>query len=222
MEAHRGGKGGWRQKGASRRRAESLIWMDLEMTGLDPESDSILEIACVVTDAHLETTLLGPNLAIYQPEEVLAGMNAWCVEHHGRSGLTERCRTSVVSLEEAEAQVLEFVEAHTPAGKIPLCGNTIHCDLAFLKRHMPRCEPPLPLCPPSPSPKLFAVPKGQAPTSFAFWVAWAGAEALRSRPGWSSISTIRLSTLVLSRSSAGAGSPIAHAKRLKRNSPTLR
>lgn len=138
MEAHRGGKGGWRQKGASRRRAESLIWMDLEMTGLDPESDSILEIACVVTDAHLETTLLGPNLAIYQPEEVLAGMNAWCVEHHGRSGLTERCRTSVVSLEEAEAQVLEFVEAHTPAGKIPLCGNTIHCDLAFLKRHMPR------------------------------------------------------------------------------------
>ena len=100
---------------------------------------------------------MGPSLAIHQPEEVLGGMNAWCVEHHGKSGLTERCRESEVSLAEAEARVLEFVSAHTPAGRVPLCGNTIHCDLAFLKRHMPRCAcpraPPAPTLPPSPSPR---------------------------------------------------------------------
>ena len=151
-----GGRGR-RNRGAAQRRAERLIWIDLEMTGLDPDADSILEIACVITDGHLQETLMGPSLAIHQPEEVLGGMNAWCVEHHGKSGLTERCRESEVSLAEAEARVLEFVSAHTPAGRVPLCGNTIHCDLAFLKRHMPRCAcpraPPPPTLPPSASPR---------------------------------------------------------------------
>ena len=129
------------------------------MTGLDPDTDSILEIACVITDAHLQETLMGPSLAIHQPEEVLGGMNSWCVEHHGRSGLTERCRESEVSLAEAESRVLEFVSAHTPAGRVPLCGNTIHMDLSFLKRHMPRCASLPPSLPPSapPPPRLALV-----------------------------------------------------------------
>lgn len=118
----------------------ALIWMDLEMTGLDPATDVILEAVAVVTDGDLRELAVSPLFVIHQPEAVLAGMNEWCIEHHGRSGLTQASRESSVDLDEAETQLLAFVATHAAAGASPLCGNTIHQDRAFLARHMPRLE----------------------------------------------------------------------------------
>ena len=114
-----------------------LVWMDMEMTGLDPEVDVILEIATIVTDSELNLVADGPVLAISQPEAALARMDAWNVEHHTASGLIDRVRQSAVSLTEAEAQTLDFLARHTTAGKSPLCGNTIWQDRRFLIRYMP-------------------------------------------------------------------------------------
>ncbi len=116
----------------------NLIWLDLEMTGLDPEKDVILEIATVVTDGQLNVLAEGPCLAIHHPDAVLDGMDPWCVEQHGKSGLTQRCRESKISTLDAQARTLEFLAPLCAAGKSPLCGNTIGQDRRFLVKYMPR------------------------------------------------------------------------------------
>jgi len=117
-----------------------LVWMDLEMTGLDPEVDTILEIATIITDGQLNTVAEGPNLAVHQPDSVLEGMDDWCTQHHGDSGLTERVRDSKISLSEAEKLTFDFIKAHVPERTSPLCGNSIHQDRRFLVRYMPDLE----------------------------------------------------------------------------------
>ncbi len=116
----------------------NLVWLDLEMTGLDPERDLILEIATVVTDSQLAVLAEGPCLAVHQSDDILDGMDPWCVEQHGRSGLTQRCRESAVSVLDAQARTLEFLAAWCAPGKSPLCGNTIGQDRRFLVKYMPR------------------------------------------------------------------------------------
>lgn len=114
-----------------------LIWLDLEMTGLEPDRDTIMEIGTVVTDSELNVIAEGPVLAIYQPDAVLAAMDAWCTEHHGKSGLTQRCRDSKVTMEAAEERTLEFLKKHGKPGVSPLCGNSISQDRRFLCKYMP-------------------------------------------------------------------------------------
>jgi oligoribonuclease len=119
---------------------QNLIWIDLEMTGLLPDSDRIIEIAVVVTDPWLRQRVEGPVFAIHQSDAVLAGMDAWDTATHGKSGLTGRVRASTVDEAQAEAAVMAFLERHVPAGKSPMCGNTICQDRRFLARGMPRLE----------------------------------------------------------------------------------
>ena len=118
----------------------NLIWIDLEMTGLDTLRDSILEIATLITDSELNILALGPNLAIYHSEEILQKMDAWNTKHHTQSGLIARVQASKISLEEAEKQTLAFVQQYTAAGESPMCGNTICQDRRFLHRLMPKLE----------------------------------------------------------------------------------
>lgn len=118
---------------------QNLIWIDLEMTGLDP-TDVIIEMATIVTDSDLNTLAEGPVIAIHQPEEILAGMDEWNTRQHGQSGLTQRVRESTVSMAEAEAQTLAFLEQWVPKRSSPICGNSICQDRRFLYRHMPRLE----------------------------------------------------------------------------------
>lgn len=120
--------------------ADRLIWIDLEMTGLDCARDSIIEIATVVTDANLELIAEGPVLAVAQAEEVLSGMDDWNTRQHGRSGLLARVRDSHISTAEAERRTLEFLGAHVAAGASPMCGNSICQDRRFLAREMPELE----------------------------------------------------------------------------------
>jgi oligoribonuclease len=118
----------------------NLIWLDLEMTGLDPFRDKILEIATVVTNADLEVLAEGPVIAVSQPERTLAAMDDWNKEHHGASGLLERVRTSPYDELAAEAATIDFLMRRVPPGKSPLCGNSICQDRRFLARCMPRLE----------------------------------------------------------------------------------
>lgn len=118
----------------------NLIWIDLEMTGLSPERDVIIEIATVVTDADLNILAEGPTLAIHQCDAVLAGMDEWNTRQHGGSGLTDRVRSSTVTTRSAEQATLDFLAAWVPQGKSPMCGNSICQDRRFLARHMPRLE----------------------------------------------------------------------------------
>ncbi len=118
----------------------NLVWMDLEMTGLDPDKDTILEIATLITDKELNILAEGPCLAIHHPQDVLDGMDAWCAEHHGASGLSARVQASTIRLTEAEQQTLAFIRSFIPKGASPLCGNSIHQDRRFLMRHMPQLE----------------------------------------------------------------------------------
>lgn len=118
----------------------NLIWLDLEMTGLDPAKDRILEIATLVTDSDLRTLAEGPVVAIHQPEHVLSGMDEWNREHHGRSGLLDRVRVSTLSESDAESLTLRFIRDYVPAGASPLCGNSICQDRRFLARWMPKLE----------------------------------------------------------------------------------
>jgi oligoribonuclease len=120
--------------------ADYLVWIDLEMTGLKPDSDSIIEIATVVTDRELAVLADGPVLAIHQPEEALARMDDWNQRQHGSSGLLARVRASRVSVAEAELRTLEFLGALVTAGSSPMCGNSICQDRRFLARHMPELE----------------------------------------------------------------------------------
>jgi len=118
----------------------NLIWVDMEMSGLNPDCDRVLEIAVVVTDAQLELLAEGPVLAIHQSSRVLAGMDAWNTSTHTRSGLTARVSESKVDEAEAEAEVLAFLERYVPAGKSPMCGNSICQDRRFMARWLPRLE----------------------------------------------------------------------------------
>lgn len=117
--------------------APPLVWIDLEMSGLDPETCHILEIAAIITDGDLNILAEGPDLVIHQPEPVLAAMDEWCTRQHGQSGLSDAVRASTVSLADAEAQTLALVREHCPPGKSPLCGNSIGHDRRFLIRYMP-------------------------------------------------------------------------------------
>lgn len=115
----------------------NLIWIDLEMTGLDPSHDRIIEIATVVTDSDLNILAEGPSIAIYQSDELLNGMDEWNTSHHGNSGLTERVRKSTVSESQAAQATLDFLSAWVPQGASPMCGNSIGQDRRFLVRYMP-------------------------------------------------------------------------------------
>ena len=119
---------------------ENLIWIDMEMTGLDHEYGVILEIATVVTDDALEVVAEGPNLAIHHSDKVMADMETWSRDHHQASGLLDRAKESAIDNDTAESMTLEFVAQHCREGKSPLCGNTIWQDRRFLIKHMPRLE----------------------------------------------------------------------------------
>ena len=114
--------------------------MDMEMTGLDPETERILEVAVLVTDGELNVIAEGPNLVLHQPEEVLSAMDEWNTTHHGQSGLLTRVRESTVDEAQASATLLDFLGEHTQKKKAPLAGNSIHQDRRFLVRYLPEVE----------------------------------------------------------------------------------
>lgn len=118
----------------------NLVWIDMEMSGLDAERERILEIAVLVTDGELNVIAEGPSLVVHQPEAVLVGMDEWNTRHHGDSGLTERVRASGVTEAEAEAEVLAFLAAHCEPKTAPLAGNSVHQDRRFLRRYMPKLD----------------------------------------------------------------------------------
>lgn len=118
----------------------NLVWLDLEMTGLEPKTDVILEMATIVTDSQLTILAEGPVFAIKTPDAVLDNMSEWCIEQHGKSGLTARCRASEVTLAEAEAQTIAFLSQYISPGKSPMCGNSIGQDRRFLAEYAPSLE----------------------------------------------------------------------------------
>lgn len=119
---------------------DNLIWIDLEMTGLEPNDDVIIEIATIVTDSDLKVLAEGPVYAIHQSDERLAGMDEWNTKQHGKSGLTERVRQSTVTEQQAEADTIAFLQEWVPAGKSPMAGNSICQDRRFLANYMPALE----------------------------------------------------------------------------------
>ena len=119
---------------------QNLVWLDCEMTGLDPEVERIIEIAVVVTGPSLEPRIEGPVLVIHQSDELLGKMDAWNKGTHGRSGLIDKVKASVLTEEQAQEQIVAFLARYVPKGKVPLCGNSIGQDRRFLARYMPRLE----------------------------------------------------------------------------------
>jgi oligoribonuclease len=120
--------------------ADNLVWIDLEMTGLLPDSDRIIELAVVATDAQVSLRIEGPVIAVHQSDAVLDAMDSWNKGTHGRSGLTERVRASTINEAAAEAQLIAWLAQFVPPGKSPMCGNSICQDRRFLARHMPALE----------------------------------------------------------------------------------
>lgn len=116
----------------------NMVWIDLEMTGLDVEKDRIIEIACIVTNKNLDVMERGPNVVIHESDEILANMSEWCQKNHSISGLTQAVRDSKVNLEEAEDLVLDFVKKYCPEKACPLAGSSVYMDRMFLNRYMPR------------------------------------------------------------------------------------
>ena len=117
-----------------------LVWIDMEMTGLDPERERILEIAVLVTDNELRVVAEGPDLVLHQPETVLSAMDAWNQQHHAASGLLARSRAAKLDERAAERQVLDFLRQHCPASFCPLAGNSVHQDRRFLRRYLPAVD----------------------------------------------------------------------------------
>jgi len=119
---------------------QNLVWLDCEMTGLDPEAERIIEIAVVVTGPTLEPRVEGPVLVIHQSDELLGRMDAWNKGTHGKSGLIDKVKASTLTEEEAQQQIIDFLSRYVPKGKVPLCGNSIGQDRRFLARYMPKLE----------------------------------------------------------------------------------
>lgn len=122
------------------RNASNLIWVDMEMTGLEPDRDVVIEIASIITDSQLNTLAEGPVIAVHQSDQRLAAMDEWNTTHHTASGLVERVRASTDTEETATAATLAFLEQWVPAGASPMCGNSICQDRRFMARHMPQLE----------------------------------------------------------------------------------
>ena len=118
----------------------NLVWVDMEMTGLDPDNDRIIEVAVIVTDSQLNVLAEGPVFAIHQPDEVLDRMDAWNKGTHGRSGLIDRVKASTVTEADAEKTLIDFLKHFVPPGKSPMCGNSICQDRRFMARGMPKLE----------------------------------------------------------------------------------
>jgi len=121
-------------------RQNNLIWIDLEMTGLDPEHDRIIEIATIVTDSQLNILAEGPNLVVHQSDKLLDGMDEWCTKQHGQSGLTQKVRDSRISERQAELDTIRFINEYVDQGASPICGNSIGQDRRFLVKYMPELE----------------------------------------------------------------------------------
>lgn len=120
--------------------ASNLVWVDMEMTGLEPDSDVVIEIATIVTDSNLNTLAEGPVIALHQSQERLAGMDEWNTTHHNRSGLVDRVKASAENEQSATDLTIDFLNQWVPKGASPMCGNTICQDRRFMARHMPRLE----------------------------------------------------------------------------------
>ncbi len=118
----------------------NLIWVDMEMSGLNPDQDRILEVAMIVTDQQLNTLAIAPVVVVHQPDEVLDGMDSWNKGTHGKSGLIDKVKASTVTDAQASQIFLEFLAQYVPAGKVPMCGNTVHQDRRFMQRYMPDLE----------------------------------------------------------------------------------
>ncbi len=118
----------------------NLVWMDLEMTGLDPEKETIIEIATIITDSEMNILDEGPSLVIHQPDSKLDAMDEWNTSHHGASGLTARVKASKLNMADAEKKTLDFIKHYVAAGISPLCGNSVHQDRRFLLPYMPELE----------------------------------------------------------------------------------
>ena len=117
-----------------------LVWLDMEMTGLDPEKERIIEVAVVVTEPDLTIVAEGPVLVIHQPDTLLDAMDSWNRSTHGKSGLTDKVKASTLTEAQAEDQLIAFLAQHVPAGKSPLCGNTVSQDRRFMFNYMPKLE----------------------------------------------------------------------------------
>ena len=119
---------------------DNLIWLDLEMTGLDVEECRIIEIAAIITDKNLNIIAEAEPIAIYQSDEIMANMNEWCIKTHAETGLTKRVKESKISLEQAEQKIMEFIVNYVPYQSSPLCGNSIWQDRRFLSKYMPKID----------------------------------------------------------------------------------